>query len=469
MSLHALPRLPSALSLVCLLALASDGCNGQAIPRGGDDDSATGDDDASSGDDDATTGDDDDTAPDDDDGTPPDDDDASPGGDDDTAPDDDDGTPPDDDTSDDDDDSTGSPVDLDHDTFSEADGDCDDGEPSVYPGAPELADGLDNDCDGIVDEGTDAYDDDGDGWSEDQGDCDDSNPDLNPGAPEDDGSGAGNGIDDDCDGYVDEGTTTYDDDGDGFTDLQGDCNDFNPLVNPGAVENPSNGVDDDCDGNVDNIPVCDCPTTGALASAIDVCTGLVSATVSGPSSSVLTGFGPYTVQGGCRMAALSSGVIGGSVQTGTDFGSYGEVGDTTTLTLTLAVPTWSQSFSFEFNFMSAEYPEWVGSPYNDFFEANLSSGAYNGNVSFDSMGNPISINNAFFTVTSSSALAGTGFDNGVGGGTGWLTTTAPCVPGETLTLEFSIGDVSDGIYDSTVLIDNFVWGVDAVTEPGTQQ
>ena len=169
------------------------------------------------------------------------------------------------------------------------------------------------------------------------------------------------------------------------------------------------------------------------------------------------------------MIALSTGVIGGSVEIGTDFGPVDEVGDTTTLSLTLTVPPWSSSFSFQFNFMSAEYPEWIGSVYNDFFTATLSSGAYSGNVSFDAAGNPITINNAFFSVTSSSALSGTGFDGGVGGGTGWLTTTAPVVPGETATLVFSIGDVVDGYWDSTVLIDNFQWGVDVITDPETQQ
>ena len=202
---------------------------------------------------------------------------------------------------------------------------------------------------------------------------------------------------------------------------------------------------------------------------MDVCEGLAGSTVTGPSSGVISSFGIYNVQANCRMIALSSGVIGGSVQNGTDFGGSGSSGDTTTLTLTLDVPIWSSSFSFQFNFMSAEYPEWVGSIYNDFFEANLTSTAYTGNISFDASGGPININNAFFTVTSSSALTGTGFENGVGGGTGWLTTTAPVTPGETITLEFTIGDVGDGIYDSTVLIDNFQWSVDEVTEPDTQQ
>jgi hypothetical protein len=55
----------------------------------------------------------------------------------------------DDDASDDDDDSQ--PVDGDGDGYAE--GDCDDGNPAVYPGAPEECDGLDNDCDAMVDEG----------------------------------------------------------------------------------------------------------------------------------------------------------------------------------------------------------------------------------------------------------------------------------------------------------------------------
>jgi hypothetical protein len=235
------------------------------------------------------------------------------------------------------------------------------------------------------------------------------------------------------------------------------------------MEDPANGIDDDCDGEVDEVPVCDCPSTTDLGLAMDVCEGLVSQAATGPSSGVLTTFGLYSTQANCRMIALSSGVIGGSVQLGTDLGATGASGDTSTLLLTLDVPAWSSSFSFDFNFMSAEYPEWVGSVYNDFFEANLASGAFTGNISFDAVGGPININNAFFTVTSSAALTGTGFDNGVGGGTGWLTTIAPVIPGETITLELTIGDVGDGIYDSTVLIDNFQWQVDEVTYPETGQ
>jgi len=124
-------------------------------------------------------------------------------------------------------------------------GDCDDDNDTMYPGNPEVADLTDNDCDGIVDEGTDFYDDDGDGQSETGGDCNDDNPETWAGAEE-----IADGQDNDCDGDVDEGTTADDSDGDGYTIPAGDCDDTDPLSWPGAEE-MEDGVDNDCDGVID--------------------------------------------------------------------------------------------------------------------------------------------------------------------------------------------------------------------------
>ena len=136
--------------------------------------------------------------------------------------------------------------------------DCDDSRADVFPGAVETADGEDEDCDGWVDEGTDRADDDGDGYCESDesctdgslpGDCDDDDPAVHPAADE-----AVNNTDDDCDGDVDEDTAVSDDDGDGHDELQGDCDDGDATVHPDAEEVEGNGVDDDCDGWVDEPP-----------------------------------------------------------------------------------------------------------------------------------------------------------------------------------------------------------------------
>jgi hypothetical protein len=43
------------------------------------------------------------------------------------------------------------------------------------------------------------------------------------------------------------------------------------------------------------------------------------------------------------------------------------------------------------------------------------------------------------------------------GATAWLTTSAPVVPGEVVTVDFHIWDTSDTSLDSLVLIDDFQW------------
>ena len=75
------------------------------------------------------------------------------------------------------------------------------------------------------------------------------------------------------------------------------------------------------------------------------------------------------------------------------------------------------------------------------------------------------MNSAFFTVIQSADLQGTGFENGAGGGTGWLTMIVPVDPGDTVTFSFTIYDVADGIYDSMVLLDNFYWSTSDIDTP----
>ncbi len=120
--------------------------------------------------------------------------------------------------------------------------DCDDLNINTYPFAAEIPDGYDNDCDGVIDEGTTAYDDDGDSFSEDDGDCNDYDETVYPGGWE-----LGDYQDNDCDGIDDEGTSLFDDDGDGYNEMDGDTDDDNASVHPGAIEY-CDGIDNDCDG-----------------------------------------------------------------------------------------------------------------------------------------------------------------------------------------------------------------------------
>ena len=138
------------------------------------------------------------------------------------------------------------------------DNDCDDGNPAVHPGATEVQNGVDDNCDGNVDEGTDAYDDDGDGYTEQDGDCNDADFYVHPGALE-----FCNGVDDDCDGVL--AAFETDGDGDGYLEC-GDCDDADPGIYPGAPEICGDGVDSDCgddleetelDGDGDGISECE--------------------------------------------------------------------------------------------------------------------------------------------------------------------------------------------------------------------
>jgi len=193
--------------------------------------------------------------------------------------------------------------------------DCDDTDPAIHPGATDdcANKGVDDDCDGTVDEdspvivcypdadsdkygedtasGTDRYCECEDGEVDNKLDCDDTDENKNPAIASD---GCGNG-DEDCDSDIDEdglAFTCYPDvDNDGYGDSgftgvtrycecfanettnNTDCDDLDFFVHPGGSElcgpgGMGNGVDDNCDGTVDEICGPDAPS-GVCANIAD--------------------------------------------------------------------------------------------------------------------------------------------------------------------------------------------------------
>jgi parallel beta-helix repeat protein len=135
----------------------------------------------------------------------------------------------------------------------------------------------------------------------------------------------------------------------------------------------------------------------------------------------------------------------------------GEANDLAILHLTLKAPDWAKSLSFDFRFMSEEYPEFVGSDFNDFFSCLLDGT----NIAFDTEGNIINVNNNFFDDTITPE--GTVFD----GTTVLLTSKAAVTGGATIELDFIVGDITDSYWDTTVFLDNFHFSTEEIEEPVT--
>jgi hypothetical protein len=391
------------------------------------------------------------------------------------------------------------------------------------------------------------------------------------------GENCADGVDNNCNGAIDE---DEDKDGDGITTCAGDCCDSTEcsdpkLVNAGAFDAPGNLVDDDCDGAIDNTALlCDqglvSNSTAPIdyAKAMDLCQtttmtdkkwGVISATLTladgagapdTKSHAIRTKFGTNVLpKGGTSMAVLSTGAAAGKGDTNPGYQSFQDTPapgnnkqsafpadfvmangnklpnapgcpqpsganarDPVMLTLTIRVPTNAKSFKLDTNFFSSEFPEYTCSPFNDFFVVLLDS-MYAGspanptdkNLAFyapagSTMKYPVGVNLAsgntglftqcvngrvgcaqlgngtITTCTSTTDLAGTGFDNAdpgtcdanslEGGGTGWLQTSGNVMPGEIIKLRIAIWDTSDHVLDSLALVDAFTWSVD-LSQPGT--
>ncbi len=363
-----------------------------------------------------------------------------------------------------------------------------------------------------------------------------------------------------------------------------DCNDSDPLVNPEAYDFIGDGVDNDCDGMIDN-PVVTCETIPAaapgsptdFARAADLCaqraitnTGLPFDPLVGAAwgqvqglgtgqalytsktkpaqVNIVTSFGQNAVRVGSTMFGLSNGPWGAIDPRGTapldppgfnlqnactDIPLLGNdclsltgnksaagvsVQDWAELALTVHVPINASGMSFQFSFFSSEFNQWWQSSANDAFFALVTSKSLGGmNVATDSSGLAVTVNSSFFQLCPSPApagvqqaaalqpcvgmggsagvpgtLAGTGYDGAAagvnagpapdtvrsatgdvyvyGGATGWLSTNFAVTPGEQLVIRLIIMDTYDGIKDSTVLIDGFNWqptppAADGVTRP----
>ncbi len=340
------------------------------------------------------------------------------------------------------------------------------------------------------------------------------------------------------------GREDIDHDGDGFTPAHGDCDDCSPQVNPDSFDDPLNDVDEDCSGTAATEPedcsaglVMDSADAEDAARTMGLCRfldardrgwGVISARWTRadgegtPGSQrqhgIVDDFGSLAPTQGASMLVLSSGAARAPDHAGytSDCDTYstsprgelpegldpntpacpgvetGDVYDPVALELKLRVPANAHGLQFNSNFFTYEYPNYVCSPFNDFYVVLMDpkpGGSPDGNLVFDVDGNRVSVNNSllraceagrhsgrdFACPLGTGPLADTGFDGDAscgsyfsdrvtGAATGWLQTQVPVEGGSVVTLRFAIWDSGDPNLDSLVLVDGFTW---LVEEPET--
>jgi cell wall-associated NlpC family hydrolase len=227
-------------------------------------------------------------------------------------------------------------------------------------------------------------------------------------------------------------------------------------------------------------------TASSLVSAMDVPANLVVSASLGASDpqgahvfgSALGGFPTR----GSAFATLSTGTANNaslpnnatnlSTTLGGSNNSQGN--DLVQLTLVLRVPTGSTAWSVDWKLLSEEFPEYVGSAYNDAFLIETQESTFTiagstvsapNNTAFDSSGRLISVNTTGALSMTSIQSVGTTYD----GSTATLSTCAPVAPGASqITAIFSIMDLGDSIFDTTVFLDNFRFQAGACSAPNTK-
>lgn len=378
----------------------------------------------------------------------------------------------------------------------------------VLPDVERIGNGLDDDCDNQVDEGI--HDDaDKDGWTIAQGDCCDSyltckanDPaKINPGAIDE----VGNKIDDDCDGIIDNPKPVATCSTAAYTPVA------DTAVNTADAIKLAQAMDICMMTSSDAYGLIEAKLLHADATALEAsCNATLcgNATHISPAEqmAVATTFGgsvnPIL---GNTLVVLSSGKAQGKENAGFKDCMGSEVNapkayldahngvlpvstlcnksasgvkanDSVMLRLKLKAPSNANGFKFKFKFFSKEYPTYVCEDYNDFFLALLDSQhpdiPKDHNISFDTNGNPVSVNNAFFTECDKTAckpgvncscdsigdVAAYVTNTKTAGATRWLETTAPILPGETFTLDLIIFDAGDFTPDSTHPTNTSGWG-----------